>query len=253
MNISVLAEICGLHAGDGYLRNDGKRIELDISGNVEEKEFYDDHVITLFSRFFKINIKGKHFLPRNTYGFVIRDKKIVEFIHHIGFPYGKKTTKVEIPEFILKSKDTEVYAKFIRGLFDADGSFNPDKRYGTNYAEFKRKYHYYPRISIGTCSKKLMKQVCDLLIKLGIKSYTQTYFPKKSEENIRYKIWVVGKENVKKWMKLIGSKNPTQISKYAIWKKFGFCPPHTTLEQRKQILKNNLNPSIFYGPVAQLG
>ena len=61
-----LAEICGIHAGDGYLRNDGKRIELDISGNMEEKEFYDKHVIPLFSKFFKMKIKGKYFYSRNT-------------------------------------------------------------------------------------------------------------------------------------------------------------------------------------------
>ena len=34
-----LAEICGIHAGDGYLRSNEHRIELDISGNVEEKEY----------------------------------------------------------------------------------------------------------------------------------------------------------------------------------------------------------------------
>ena len=32
-----LAEICGIHAGDGYLRGKDHRKELDISGNIEEK------------------------------------------------------------------------------------------------------------------------------------------------------------------------------------------------------------------------
>ncbi|MDP2906846.1 MAG: hypothetical protein Q8O03_02800 [Nanoarchaeota archaeon] len=45
---SETAEICGIHAGDGYLRNDGRRRELDISGNVEEQTYYDNHVIPLF-------------------------------------------------------------------------------------------------------------------------------------------------------------------------------------------------------------
>ena len=68
------AEICGVHAGDGYLRNDGKRIELDLSGNIEEKEHYDEYMIPLFSNYFKLHIKGKFFKSRNTYGFVIRDR-----------------------------------------------------------------------------------------------------------------------------------------------------------------------------------
>lgn len=33
-----LAEICGIHIGDGYMRRRGKRYELDISGGLEEKE-----------------------------------------------------------------------------------------------------------------------------------------------------------------------------------------------------------------------
>jgi hypothetical protein len=57
-----LAEICGIHAGDGYLRNDGQRKELDISGNIEEKEYYDLHINELFKKAFSITIQCKFFL-----------------------------------------------------------------------------------------------------------------------------------------------------------------------------------------------
>ena len=57
-----LAEICGIHAGDGYLRKRQiLKTELDISGGVDEKEYYDNHVIPLFKKVFKINLKGKFF------------------------------------------------------------------------------------------------------------------------------------------------------------------------------------------------
>ena len=60
MEISLeLAEICGIHAGDGYLRNRGNKIELDITGNLEEKEYYDEHVIPLFNKFFGLNLIAK--------------------------------------------------------------------------------------------------------------------------------------------------------------------------------------------------
>ena len=172
MNNLDLAEICGLHAGDGYLRNDGKRIELDISGNIEEEEFYDNHVIPLFSKFFKVRLQGRYFPTRNTYGFVIRDEKIVKFFHELGFPYGKKTLDVEIPEFILTPENLILYGRFIRGLFDTDGTFTLGRRYSNNYTYFKRKYHYYPLIYISTNSIKLCKQVSYLLFKIGINHST---------------------------------------------------------------------------------
>jgi hypothetical protein len=71
-----LAEAIWIHTGDGYLRYIGARKELDISGGYEEKTYYDDHVIPLFNQVFNLNLKEKFFPSRNTYGFVIRDKKV---------------------------------------------------------------------------------------------------------------------------------------------------------------------------------
>ena len=120
-HVNKLAEICGIHAGDGYLRSDGKRIELDISGSIEEKPYYDNHVIPLFSKTFNIKITGKFFPSRNTYGFVIRNKNIIQRIHKLGFPYGKKTSNLRIPEFVIKSNNQKVKCLFLRGIFDTDG------------------------------------------------------------------------------------------------------------------------------------
>lgn len=239
-----LAEICGIHAGDGYLRNDGRRVELDISSNIEEKEFYDKHVIPLFSKFFKIKINGKYFPSRNTYGFVIRDKNIIVFFHNIGFPYGRKTTIVKVPSMVLNS-NTFAYRRFLRGFFDTDGCLTFDKKH--------KKYHYYPRIILVTCSYNLFSEACRMLRKIGISFHTQIYKPKNKNENNSYRIWIRGKERVEKWMETIGSKNSSRLSRYKIWKKFGFCPPNLTFEERKRILKKDLNPFIFYEPVAQLG
>ena len=61
-----LAEICGIHAGDGYLRGGGRHWELDISGNVEEKDYYDSHITKLFKNAFGINLICKFFPSRNT-------------------------------------------------------------------------------------------------------------------------------------------------------------------------------------------
>ena len=79
MNIMIkmtpeLAEICGIHAGDGYLRLRKRDSgEVQISGHIEEKEYYDKHVIPLINDLFELNIKGK-FFRNNLYGFVCYKK-----------------------------------------------------------------------------------------------------------------------------------------------------------------------------------
>jgi intein/homing endonuclease len=243
-----LAEICGIHAGDGYLRNDDKRRELDISGSVEEKSYYDYYVIPLFQKIFNIKIQGKFFPSRNTYGFVIRERNIIEFLHELGFPFGKKTIIVEIPKVILDTNDKIIKSRFLRGLFDTDGSLTFDRRHKEKYVKFKRKYHYYPHIILSTISEKLHKQ-CSLLLKhLNIHYTSQVYEPEE-RESTRYRIWIFGEDQMQKWFKIVGSKNISKLTRYYIWKKFGFCPPNTTLKQRKMILKNQLNPKSFYmGP-----
>lgn len=242
-----IAEICGIHVGDGYLRNDGKRVELDISGSIEEKPYYDEHVIPLLSKTFGIDVKGKVFHSRNTYGFVIRDNNIVKKFHEVGFPYGKKGFSVKIPNFILESNNLEVKMNFLRGLLDTDGCISFSKR-GKGYALFKRKYHTYPKISLKTISKELSDGLNTLLKQLDIQFWIQKYESKNKNEHKQYIIWVNGK-NVEKWMEIIGSKNPVKYSRYEVWKRYGFCPSHTSLSDRIRILKKGINPKSFYGPV----
>lgn len=251
-NSTAIAEICGIHSGDGYLRNDGKRVELDISGSLEEKIYYDTHVIPLFSRFFEIRIKGKYFYSRKTYGFVIRDKSIVERFHQIGFPYRAKGLSLKIPEFVIKSNINRVKASFLRGFLDTDGCITFDRRYSTGYADFKRKFHTYPRLILSTTSENLSKGVQKLLKDLRLKYWVQIYEPYSPKEKIKYIIWVRGKE-FGKWMDIIGSNNPVKYSRYRIWKKYGFCPPNTTYKQRIKIINDKLDPKSLYWARSSIG
>ncbi|MAH42365.1 hypothetical protein CL614_01410 [archaeon] len=244
-----IAEICGIHAGDGYLRNDGKRVELDLSGSLEEKIYYDNHVIPLFSNEFKVKIQPKWFKSRNTYGFVIRNIGIVTYIHELGFPYGKKSLYLKAPNFILKSKNPDLKIYFLRGLLDTDGCITFDRRYDKRYSNFKQKYHTYPRLTLSTISESLCLDIQKLLIQLKINFWIQTYQPKNKNEKTKYITWIRGK-NFEKWMKIISSKNPTKYSRYKIWKIHGFCPANTTFKQRCNILTGEIKPRKMYEPVA---
>ncbi len=238
---SRLSEIAGIHAGDGYLRYTGKRKEIDISGGIDEKEYYDNHVIPLFNKEFNLNLKGKFFPSRNTYGFVVRDTRIIEVFKKLGFPSGKKSTIVRCPEEILNSSDPAILRAFIRGYFDTDGSLTFDKKVG-NTDIFQKTKNYYPRFMFTCVSKDLTDDFISIISKLGFEARSYLHRPKIKTENIRYKTQIVGKANLKKWMKEIGIKNYSKYTRYLIWKKYGFCPPNTTYDQRLNILRNNLNP-----------
>jgi len=234
-----LAEICGIHAGDGYLRNSGKHREFDVSGNIEEKDYYDLHVRELIKKALGLEIICRYFDSRNTYGFVIRDKEVIEFLHSLGFPYGNKSTIVQIPKWILESKNEEIITKFLRGLFDTDGCIHFWKRNKGKYGEFKKNHHYYPIIRFTIVSEDLAKGIKILLEKLEFKKIGYyTYKSKKETENIKHTITLYGPDKANKFFEIIGSKNLVKSSRFLLWKKIGYCQANTTLAQRLEMLKN---------------
>lgn len=241
-----LAEVCGIHAGDGYLRNDGKRRELDISGGVEEKEYYDNHVVPLFENFFDLTINPRYFSARGTYGFVIRDKRTIKFMHSLGFPYGKKSLTVSIPEQILCSRNLDIIYRFIRGVFDTDGCLDFNRKSGGRYTLFKRIRDYYPSITISTVSRNLFNGLRELFDKTGFFYHIKLPQSKNINWNQEHILCLSGVSNLEKWINNIGFKNTSKFSRYLIWKEYGFCPRKTTFEQRKQILNKELDPNSLY-------
>lgn len=233
-----LSEICGIHAGDGYLRKRNNKIELDITGNLEEKEYYDKHVILLINKFFGLNLGAKAY-SKGTYGFVATNPKF-KILNELGFPFGKKSNIVEVPKAILEKRDKSFYVRFLRGLFDTDGHLGFRKCYG-KYKLFKTKNHHYPFITLTTISKNFANQIKFMLDFLGIGNFLHYSSSKKENENAVYRIFINGVERLNKWMELIGSRNPVKSSRYFVWKKFGFCPTNLSLEQRKDILRGNLD------------
>jgi len=216
------AEICGIHAGDGYLRNDGHRRDFEVSGNFQEKEYYNNHVVPLFSNYFNIKITPRYFLTKHTYGFVIRNKKVIEEMHKIGFPYGAKSKIVKAPEEI-KFGDKKNMQRFLRGLFDTDGCLTFRKN-NQNLI-----YHSYPSICWSSVSKELSNGVKILLNNLNLKYVSDINISKNQKWSKKYRVWLHGISNLEKWMEKIEPKNNTKNLKYYIWKEHNFCPPNLTL------------------------
>ena len=239
------AELVGLSFGDGGLtyRKNTNRLRFQLRGHlIEDKEHYDEYIIPVFNKEIMIPIfdravgivfnKNKGF-----YGLAVESTKIEKELNYLGISSGVKK-KLPIPDWI---KDSKTYTKgFLRGFFDTDGSVSCQR----NYSIKDNQFHTQIRIYLACCSKNLMEQIYNSLLSLNFKCiFVES---KRQKWKDYYVVKLSGGIQVKRWFEIIGSKNPKQVTKYQIWKKFGFCSPYTTLKQRKETLKKGISPKYYY-------
>lgn len=235
------AEIIGMFAADGCLQEE----YICMWGNIyQEIEYYNNVVCPLFS-----NVLGREIIAHkkesnSVYGFYVCGKNIVKLFANLGFT-NNKTYDVKIPTEILNSNSKDIHAAFIRGYVNCDGGIDFLKRKG-KYCEFKLTYNTYPRIAVSSVSKQVINEMSFLLNDLGISHTVCLQRKKEANKKDSLKIMIRGPERVEDYIKKIGLNSSAHYTKYLIWKKFGMCPPRTTLETRNKILKEKLNPFSLY-------
>lgn len=175
----LLAEAAGIFAGDGTLYSTGKGSVLEVRGNSKELKYYQTRVKPIFENVLSCKLD---IIERNCGGkkplVGIRkcNKKVVEVFHDfLGFPIGKKSHKVKIPDRIFLSNDLDVIKSYIRGIFDTDGSVYLRKT-------GRKSYYSQPIIEISSVSKVHKKQLVKLLKKLGFNAWEE-------KQRIRFGGW----------------------------------------------------------------
>lgn len=251
------AELVGLSFGDGGLtyRSNSNRVKFQLRGDLkEEKENYKNYIAPLFNKEVMLPVFGRkvgfvYNTRMNFYGICVESVKIEKPLNYLGIPSGVKK-ELFIPKWI---KNSKTYSKrFLRGYFDTDGSISCQR----NYSIKNNEYHTQIRIYLVSTSKNLIREISKILVKNDIKFLYNIREPHSTDGFKRqksYRIKISGGMQVDKWFKEIGSKSQKHLTKYNTWKKFGFCPPHTTLAERKRILKNLLSPYNCYSRVCQSG
>lgn len=231
-----LAEFSGIMLGDGHLRcsvnTRRKDYFVNVSGSKsEDLEYYETFLLPLFSNLFNESLKIYHQRKGEINARKYSKKIVYQLIETVGLKSGPKDNTT-IPKNILLSSDKAVFS-FLRGLSDADGSLMFKDKFG--------KLRDYPVIKFGFKSKLLVEDLEKILRKFNFKFgkiVREVGYDKRSNKtNIRYNIFLNGKPNLEKWMDLIGFNNPRHLTKYQIYKKFGYCPKRTTLNERKLMLK----------------
>ncbi|MDD4352932.1 MAG: LAGLIDADG family homing endonuclease [Candidatus Nanoarchaeia archaeon] len=240
MNKSEVAEILGAFIGDGWIESRKKAAYI-LGNKIEDKSYYDNYLAPLFFKNFKY-INVKMFEKWNVYGIAIYRKKIIKILLELGFPAGKKCYDASIPKYFFNSKNKKIYSSIIKGLFDADGCFWCEKSRAKTSCEWKRTHHYHPELCITSCSAILLFQIKEMLDFLGIDSKVakRNNFQIKNNRNNKeaYILRVRKLKEIKKWFKIIGTNNPKHKTKYEVWKKLGYLPTKTTLNERIELLNN---------------
>jgi hypothetical protein len=204
-----LAYLCGVLAGDGYIkrRYDKHEYVVNCGGNPKDEiEFYDYVIKPLFRKIFRLSTKTK--LLGKTYGFNICSKRLVNFLlDEIKMQESPKTS-LRIPRIFLK--DEKITRSFLSGLADTDFSYQLRK--GT-----------YPIIKGSSNCKILMIEVSHFLEKRGfnvIKLFDYKLIDKrfKKKHSIINKIDINGHKQFVKWINLIGTRHPKNIKRIQKWK-----------------------------------
>lgn len=230
-----VAEETGIHLGDGHcsvnkLKSGGHRYNIVISGNLQDEiPFYNQHVKMLIKRLYNKNVKPRK-LGSGTYGISFRSKAIFMFKTKVlGLPNGKKTHICKIPKIILDQGE-DVTKSCIRGIIDTDFCL-----------EFADQYKV-PVISGSSASKELIIQLESILKSLGFDPKVELF--RQNGVHMIHRIRMYGKQMLEKYVSDIGFHNPKHLTKYQVWKEFGFCPPRTSLNDRILILKGEKEIAI---------
>jgi len=214
---SKIAELIGMHVGDGTLYKTNRCLVWELRGALNEKDYYDNNVVPLIQSIFngKYTAKFRNGGKNGCYGVQVSKIEITSFFLDYGFKYGTKTYTVRIPEYI-KLSPKKIKLAFLRGLFDTDGCLRFDKN--------RTKRNYYPKIEFGSASRKLIEDLSLLLTNLNFRNYVW-----KCKNDA--KLCVAGKTMLHKWMKEVKPKNSKHLNKYENFREIGYVVPYAEVAQ----------------------
>lgn len=117
-----LAELIGVVLGDGHIEKFPRTERLSIFSNANNKGFVERYERIVFAIFNKKPISSK----RNESNCIKIDIYQKDIAKRLGIPSGaRKNISFQIPEWILENR--EYLKRYLRGLYEVEGSFSVHK------------------------------------------------------------------------------------------------------------------------------
>ncbi len=162
-----LAELIGVILGDGHIRAFPRTEELSIFSNSNNPQFVSRYSILVENVFGKKPSANQH-SKKNCIRIRIYEKNISS---RLGVPFSPRgDLAITVPKWIISNK--KYIVRYLRGLYEAEGSFSVHMPTYTHKFQFANK------------NESILKNVYTLLIRLGFhphKSPTQIQISKKIE------------------------------------------------------------------------
>lgn len=202
------ARLYGIMLGDGCLSLfSNRKGAIVIAGSIhDDVPFFEKILQPSFKKIIN-KIPPIRFRPsRGAIYLHFMDKELFDYFFNLGFPIGKKGINLSIPQVFYE----KALVKYVlQGFFATDGSLVLTNNNGT----------LYPRVEANGISQSLIKEIHLFLVSLGISSNFYEAKRKNNKGDLgrtrqqQYRIQINGKENLKKFVNLIGFINPKQIEK----------------------------------------
>jgi len=198
-----VAELLGLHAGDGYMSCGSWGIRC----NVQDQSMAE-RIIQLARD--TLGVEPSVAARDNAFEIRSGQKQVVNFFKRYDFSEGEKARTVQVPNRILISNDPEIIKGFLKGLFSSDGSFSFQKR------------DNYSRVDLMIRSKVLRDQFIELAGRLEFSfnkcdsKRVKKGFKMKSTVNF-FNANLTSRSAVLQWMENVGTGCDTHLKKFGLW------------------------------------
>ena len=235
------AEELGVHFGNGSLFDDRRwnKAGFDIYGNLyDDQPYLEFYVSKLIKDTY--GLKPRVYVHPRSATLILRthSKDALQAKIKVGLRPGRKE-HLRLPNFFQTSNRSEAIVQFIRGLFDIEGTLRFRKQF--------RDQHYYPVLECEMGDPQFVKSLYRYLTKLGLPVDYRVKGPRTHPlRRAKGAFSISGWKGINAWLETFGFANAKHASKLLVAEIFGFCPPHTSLDERLAIIAGEIDPASFY-------
>lgn len=241
--IAPFVKELGVHYGNGSLFDDrvwGKA-GFDIYGDMyDDQPYLEFHVSKLIEAAY--GIKPRSYVHPRSATLILRtlSRNALDLKESVGIHPGRKT-HLQLPKFLQTSRSGKAVAPFLRGLVDIEGSLRFRRQF--------RSRHYYPVLECEMGDPPFIKTMHTMLSELGMHVAFRVREPRNGEFTRRAKasFYISGWNGINAWLERFGLANAKHLSKLLIAQKYGYCPAHTSLDERLAIIAGEIDPESLYG------